>query len=141
MSDKDKLSISSAISGRRISAEVVSPSRSCRSVFVLAEPIKWLEKPPDPSAMQTHEPKTKVFPASIAGKPKSKETIEFFCRLLARCPTVGASCRCFTGGFSEGYPEESGYEQGLAEIRMRWCKEHKDLDRFMPPERNTLRPV
>ena len=24
---------------------------------------------------------------------------------------------------------------------MRWCKEHKDLDRFGPPERNTLRPV
>ena len=24
---------------------------------------------------------------------------------------------------------------------MRWCKEHKDLDRFVLPERNTLRPV
>ena len=24
---------------------------------------------------------------------------------------------------------------------MRWCKEHKDLDRFGPLERNTLRPV
>jgi len=24
---------------------------------------------------------------------------------------------------------------------MRWCKEHKDLDRFGPPERNTLRSV
>ena len=24
---------------------------------------------------------------------------------------------------------------------MRWCKEHKDLDRFGLPERNTLRPV
>ena len=22
----------------------------------------------------------------------------------------GGSCRCFTVGFSEGYPEESGYE-------------------------------
>ena len=50
-------------------------------------------------------------------------------------------CRCFTVRLSEGYPEESGYEQGLAEIRTRWCKEHKDLDRFMPPEHNTLRPV
>ena len=54
---------------------------------------------------------------------------------------MGASCRCFTVGFSEGYPKENGYEQGLAGIRMRWCKEHKDLDRFGPPERNTLRPV
>ena len=60
--------------------------------------------------MQTHEPKTKVVPASIAGKLKPKEAIEFFCRSLARGPTVGASCRCFTVGFSEGYPEESGYE-------------------------------
>ena len=56
------------------------------------------------------------------------------------CFTVGF-CRCFTVGFSEEYPKESGYEKGLAEIRMRWCKEHKDLDRFGPPERNTLRPV
>ena len=54
---------------------------------------------------------------------------------------MGASCQCFTIGFSEGYPEESGYELGLAEIRTRWGKEHKDLDRFGPPERNTLRPV
>ena len=54
---------------------------------------------------------------------------------------MGAGCRCFTVGFSEGYPEKSGYELGLAEIRTRWGKEHKDLDRFGPPERNTLRPV
>ena len=54
---------------------------------------------------------------------------------------MGASCRCFTVGFSEGYPKESGYELGLAEIRTRWCKEHNDLDRFGPPERNTLRLV
>ena len=80
MSDKDKLSISSAISGRRISAEVVySPSCSCQSVFMLVVLIKWLEKPPDPSAMQTHELKTKVVPALNAGKPKSKDAIEFFC--------------------------------------------------------------
>ena len=54
---------------------------------------------------------------------------------------MGTSCRCFTVGFSEWYPEESGCRQGLAEIRMRWCKEHKDLDRFRLPERNTLRLV
>ena len=47
-------------------------------------------------------------------------------------------CRCFTGRFSEVYTEESGWRQGLAEIRTRWCKEHRDLDRFRPPERNTL---
>ena len=78
MSDKDNLSISSTISGRRISAKVVLPSCSCRSIFVLAGPIRWLEKPPDLSAMQTHEPKTKVVPASIARKLKLKDTIKFF---------------------------------------------------------------
>jgi hypothetical protein len=28
--------------------------------------------------MQTHDPKTKMVPASIAGKPKLKDAIEFF---------------------------------------------------------------
>ena len=31
--------------------------------------------------------------------------------------------------------------QGLVEIKTQWCEEHKDLDRFRPPERNTLRVV
>ena len=31
--------------------------------------------------------------------------------------------------------------QGLVEIKTQWCEEHKDLDRFRPPECNTLRPV
>ena len=31
--------------------------------------------------------------------------------------------------------------QGLVEIKTQWCEEHKDLDRFRPPERNTLRLV
>jgi len=79
VSDKDKLPISFVIPGRRISAEVISPSCSCRGVFALTGSIRWLEKPPDPSAMQTHEPKMKVVPASIAGKLKSKDAIEFFC--------------------------------------------------------------
>ena len=78
-SDKDKLSISLAIPRRRISAEVISQSCSCRGVFVLAGSIIWLEKPPELLAMQTHEPKTKVVPASITGKLNSKDAIEFFC--------------------------------------------------------------
>ena len=110
VSDKDKLSIYIAILGRRISAGVISPSCPCRGVFMLVGLIRWLEKPPDPSAMQTHEPKTKVVPTSIAGKLKSKDAIEFFCWSLVMSPTVGASGRCFTVGFSEGYPEESSYE-------------------------------
>ena len=55
--------------------------------------------------------------------------------------TCDQQCRCFTVGFSEGYLDESGCRQGLAGIRTRWCQEHKDLDRFRPPECNTLRPV
>ena len=77
-SDKDKLSISLAILGRRILAEVISLSCSCWGAFILVGLIKWLEKPPDPLAMQTHDPKTKVVPASIAGKPKLKDAIESF---------------------------------------------------------------
>ena len=78
-SDKDKFSIYLAIPGRRISAEVILPSCSCRGVVALVGLIRWLEKPPDLSAMQTHKPKTKVVPASIAGKLNSKDAIEFFC--------------------------------------------------------------
>jgi len=78
-SEKDKFSIPLAIRRRRISAEVISPSCSHRGVSVLAGLTRWLEKPPDPLAMQTHEPNTKVVPASIAGKLNSKEAIEFFC--------------------------------------------------------------
>ena len=78
-SDKDKFSVSLTIPGRRISAEVISPSCSRRGVSVLAGLIRWLEKPPDPLAMQTHEPNTKVIPASIAGELNSKDAIEFFC--------------------------------------------------------------
>ena len=53
----------------------------------------------------------------------------------------GTRCRCSATKLSEGYPEEIDCGQRLAEIRTRWCKEHKDIDRFGPPERNTLRPV
>ena len=38
-------------------------------------------------------------------------------------------------------PKKIDCRHELAEIRARWSKEHKDLDRFGPPERNTLRPV
>ena len=76
--DKDKFSISLTIPGRRISTEVIPPSCSCWGAFVLMTLIRWLEKPPDPLVMQTHDPKTKVVPASIIRKPKLKDAIEFF---------------------------------------------------------------
>ena len=37
--------------------------------------IRWLTKPPDPSAVQLHELKMNVVPALIAGKSKSKDAI------------------------------------------------------------------
>ena len=40
--------------------------------------IRWLEKPPDPLATQTHDPKMKEVPALINGKPKAKDAIESF---------------------------------------------------------------
>ena len=41
-------------------------------------------------------------------------------------------CRCFTAKLSEVYFEKIVCRHGLVEIRTRWCKEHKDLDRFRP---------
>ena len=73
-----EFSISLAIPGRRISAEVISPSCSHRGISVFTGLIRWLKKPPDPLAVQTHEPNTKVVPASIAGKLNSKDVTEFF---------------------------------------------------------------
>ena len=77
-SNKDKFSISLAIPGRRISAEVVPPNCSCWGALVFVGLIRWLEKPPDLLATQTHDPKMKEVPASIAGKPKANDAIELF---------------------------------------------------------------
>ena len=79
VSDRDKLLIYSAIPGRRISAEVNLPNCSRWIFFMLAGLIRWLEKLPDQSATLTHELKTKVVPALITGKLKSKDAIKFFC--------------------------------------------------------------
>ena len=61
--------------------------------------------------------------------------------IVGEALTWRASCRCLTAKLSEVYPEEIDYRQGLTKIRMYWCKEHKDLDRFRPLEHNTVRPV
>jgi len=53
---------------------------------------RWLEKPPDPSAMQAQEPKTRVVPSGtllVSFDP----AIEFADE-LTECPTWCASCRC-----------------------------------------------
>ena len=58
-------------------------------LFGMGELVKWLSKPPEPLATQTHEPKMKVAPLGGVMVLKAKVSIE-----LAESPTWRASCRC-----------------------------------------------
>ena len=58
-------------------------------LFGVGELVKWLSKPPEPLAMQTHEPKMKVAPLGGVMVLKAKVAIE-----LAESPTWHASCWC-----------------------------------------------
>ena len=53
---------------------------------------RWLEKPPDPSAVQAQEPKTRVVPSGtlLASLDPSIEFVD----KLAESPTWHVSCRC-----------------------------------------------
>ena len=59
----------------------------------MGELVKWLSKPPEPLAMQTHEPKMKVAPLEGVMVLKAKVVIELADE-LAESPTWRASCRC-----------------------------------------------
>ena len=63
-------------------------------VFDLGESgvTRWLEKPPDPSAMNAQEPKTRVVPSGMM-LASLDPAIEFSDE-LAEAPTWRASCRC-----------------------------------------------
>ena len=54
--------------------------------------IRWLEKPPDPSAVHAQEPKTRIVPSGtlLASLDPAIE----FANELAESPTWCASCRC-----------------------------------------------
>ena len=52
----------------------------------------WLEKPPDPSAVQAQEPKTRVVPSGML--LASFDPVIEFADELAESPTWRASCRC-----------------------------------------------
>ena len=69
-------------------------SASWERVFDLGEldMIKWLEKPPVPSAVQAQEPKTKVVPSGTL-LALLDPAIEFVGE-LAETPTWRASYRC-----------------------------------------------
>ena len=62
-------------------------------IFSVGELVRWLSKPPEPLATQTHEPKTKVAPCGGAMVLKAKVAIELADE-LAESPTWRASCRC-----------------------------------------------
>ena len=62
-------------------------------LFGVGELVKWLSKPPEPSATQTHEPKMKVAPLGGVMVLKAKVAIELADK-LAEAPIWRASCRC-----------------------------------------------
>ena len=53
---------------------------------------RWLEKPPDPSAVHAQEPKTRVVPSGTL--LVSLDLAIEFADELAESPTWRASCRC-----------------------------------------------
>ena len=61
--------------------------------FSVGRLVRWLLKPPEPLAMQTHEPKMKVVPRGGAMVLKVKVAIEL-ANELAESPTWRASCWC-----------------------------------------------
>ena len=69
-------------------------SATWEMVFGLGEfgVTRWLEKPPDPSAMNAQEPKTTVVPSGMM-LASLDPAIEFSDE-LAESPTWRASCRC-----------------------------------------------
>ena len=64
--------------------------------------MRWLEKPPDTSAMQAQEPKTRVVPLGTL-LASLDPAIEFVDE-LAESPTWRASCRCLATKPAQGYP-------------------------------------
>ena len=61
-------------------------------IFSVGKLVRWLSKPPDPLAMQTHEPKMKVAPRGGVMVLKAKVAIELADE-LAESPTWRANCR------------------------------------------------
>ena len=62
-------------------------------LFSVGELVKWLSKPPEPLATQTHEPKMKVAPLGSVMVLKVKVAIELADE-LAESPTWHASYQC-----------------------------------------------
>ena len=77
-----------------LEASAVSAGRSSDFSSGALGVMRWLEKPPDPSAVRAHEPKMKVVPSGtmLASLDPAIE----FADELAESPTWHASCRCLS---------------------------------------------
>ena len=62
-------------------------------IFGVGELARWLSKPPEPLATQTHEPKMKVAPLGGVMVLKVKVAVELADE-FAESPTWRASCQC-----------------------------------------------
>ena len=64
---------------------------------------RWLEKPPDPSAVQAQEPKTTVVPSGtlLASLDPAIE----FADELAKSPYLARQLSVFTAKPAQGYPQ------------------------------------
>ena len=87
-------------------------------------------KPPEPSATQTHEPKTKVAPWGGTMVLKAKVAIELADE-LAESPTRRASYRCLSPSLLRD-TLSSRIVDRVDCSGTRWCEEYKNLDRFGP---------
>ena len=76
------------------SSAILQTSAGWKAVFSLGELVvtRWLEKPPDPSAVQAQEPKTRVVPSGTL--LVSLDPAIEFADELTESPTWRASCRC-----------------------------------------------
>ena len=72
-------------------------------IFSVGELTRWLSKPPDPLATQTHEPKMKVAPRGGVMVLKAKVTIELADE-FAEPPHLARQLSVFTAKPAQGYP-------------------------------------
>ena len=91
---------------------------------------RWLDKPPDPSAVQAQELKTRV--VSSGTLLTSLDPAIEFADELAESPTWRASSRCLPPSLLKDTLYSRIVGKGSTSSGTRWYKEHKDLDKFGP---------
>ena len=86
-------------------------------IFGAGELVRWLPKPPEPLATQTHEPKMKVAPCGGAMVLKAKMAIELVDK-LAESPTWRASCRCLPPSLLRDTLSNKVFSQGSTALEL-----------------------